>query len=139
MQVREIMTHELDGIEADASLVQAAMELKRKNRTWLPVFSDGKVIGSIRSHDIVIQAVAEKRDCVTTMVRDIMTDIPAYCCEDDDVEEAARKMQKLNMRHLLVVNEESWIVGVLALSDIAKDRDGRYIAGEVLRKTHREG
>jgi len=54
-----------------------------------------------------------------------------YCFEDDDTRDVAHNMAEIQVRRLLVVNQDKRLVGIIALGDIGLTKGGRP-AGEAL-------
>jgi len=119
MRVKDMMRRDVRGIEADASLVQAALQMEQDDVGWLPVFSDGKVIGVLSDRDIVIRGVAQRLDPVETKVREVMSSELIHCHEDDHVVRAAAIMKERKVRRLLVLDDDDWVAGSVSLSDLA--------------------
>jgi CBS domain-containing protein len=69
---------------------------------------------------IATKAVAEEKDPRSLPVTDIMTKEIIGCSEDDDVFDVLQAMGKNQIRRLPVVNEQSQLVGVVSMADIAQ-------------------
>jgi CBS domain-containing protein len=124
MQVKELMNPSVVSIEPTSSAALAARLISRHNVGALPVCSgDGKLRGVVTDRDIVLRCVAAEEDPAQTLVRDIMTRGCATVSPDDDCREATRLMSVQQVRRLPVV-EGNRLVGMIALSDLA--RSGRY-------------
>jgi CBS domain-containing protein len=50
----------------------------------IPVVNDGSVCGVLTDRDIVLRALAEKRDPKKTKVQDIMSQEVVFCNENDE-------------------------------------------------------
>ena len=134
MQVREIMTSDVETVDADIKISAAAKLMKELEIGALPVWSEQRLIGMLTDRDIAIRAVAEGRDISTTCVSDIMTQQIFYCFEDDDIHEAAAMMESNSIHRLLVLSEDNQPVGFVSLGDFAvKCRDER-LAWEILER-----
>ena len=48
-----------------------------------------------------------------------------YCFEDDDLDDVAANMGKIQVRRLPVVSRDKRLVGILAVSDLAAFEDAR--------------
>jgi CBS domain-containing protein len=134
MQVKEIMTCNVETINSEASLVEAAGKMRSLEVGALPVWENGKLIGMITDRDITVRAVAEQKDPSSTSVRQIMTPEVSCCCEDDDIHEAGRMMEEESIHRLLVVNSENDPVGFVSLSDLAVKSHDEHLAYEVLER-----
>ncbi|MGB7157106.1 MAG: CBS domain-containing protein [Tepidisphaeraceae bacterium] len=132
MQLRDVMTTNVQDIEADATLMQAAAKMKALDVGAIPVSENDRVIGMITDRDIAIRAVAEGRDPRKTAVRDAMTQDLTFCYADDSVEAAAKLMEEKQVRRLPVFDRGGRAIGIVSLGDVAvRNRDDR-LSGEVL-------
>lgn len=138
MKVSEVMTLDVETVTPDASLQEAALAMSRMDIGVLPAVEGNRLIGVITDRDIAIRAVALGKDPGHTYVREAMS-AGVKCVHDyDDVDEAAEAMADLQVRRLPVVDREERLVGIVSLSDIARDRRPRK-AGEALQGISRPG
>jgi CBS domain-containing protein len=93
----------------------------------------------LTDRDITVRAVAEGRDPVTTLVREVMTADAVYGFDDQDVEDAARLMEQYQIRRLPVLNRAKHLVGIVALGDLAVHPGQQPLAGEVLEQVSEPG
>jgi CBS domain-containing protein len=120
MQVRECMTSGARFIEPGTSLKEAARTMRTENVGALPIGENDRLIGMVTDRDITVRGVAEEREPEKTTVRDVMS-ADAYCCrEDDDLDQAARMMAEHQVQRLPVLNAQDRLVGMLAVSDMAR-------------------
>ncbi|MHC4575263.1 MAG: CBS domain-containing protein [Planctomycetota bacterium] len=134
MQVKEIMTCDLETIDCDSTLREAARKMKLLEVGALPVWEGGNLVGVITDRDIAVRAVAEGKATSRTSVGEIMTPEVFHCCEDDDVHEAARMMEDKSIHRLLVLNRDNKPVGFVSLADFAVKSRDEHLAWEVLEK-----
>ena len=120
MQVQEIMTRGAEVIDPNNTIRDAAKKMRADNIGALPVGENDRLIGMVTDRDIVVRAVAENRSAANTAVRDVISEHIYYCFDDDDVEDAARKMAEHQVRRLPVLNRDKRLVGVLALADLGR-------------------
>jgi CBS domain-containing protein len=130
MLVKEIMTQKLESIPPTSTLLEAARTMRDLNLGSLPVADNGKLIGMITDRDICCRAVASGFDPVRTTVREIMSRDISFCFSDDNVNEAVRQMEGLQIRRLAVLNHDKSIAGFLSVDDLA--HYSRLLAGGVL-------
>lgn len=134
MQVKEIMTCNVETINSDANLIEAAQKMRSLEVGALPVWANDELIGMITDRDITVRAIAEEKDPSSTSVKEIMTSDICCCFEDDDIHEAAGMMEEKSIHRLLVLNSDNEPVGFVSLADFAvKSRDER-LAWEILEK-----
>jgi CBS domain-containing protein len=119
MKVSEAMTSEVDIIDPNAAVRDAARRMRDDNVGALPVGENDRLIGMVTDRDIVVRGVAENRLGGTTSVRDVMSEHVYYCFEDDDLEQAAGIMAEHQVRRLPVLNRNKRLVGIVALADLA--------------------
>jgi len=130
MTVRERMTTDVAPIRVDATLVEAAHEMRASGAGALPVLDqDGRgCAGILTERDIVIRVLAEEREPRATIARDVATLRPVTCGPDDDLNAALDLMQQHEIQHLPVV-EAGEVVGVISLADLAFGRPDETRAG----------
>ena len=126
MKIKDIITHEPHCIGPEATLMEAADDMKNLDVGMLPVCKDDELIGAVTDRDIAVRGIADGCDPKTTLVRDVMSRVVAYCFEDQDVKEAAEIMEKNRIRRLPVLDRRQQVVGIVSLGDMAirtKDSD----------------
>lgn len=122
MFVRDLMSNDVVSITPEESAALAARLLSRHNIGALPVCGeDGRLRGIVTDRDIVLRCVATEEDPAKTPVKDIMSRNCAVVSPDDDVREASRMMASAQVRRLPVC-EESKVVGMVSLGDLALSR-----------------
>ena len=134
MQLRNVMTRDVEVVRPDASVQEAAAKMKQLDVGPLPVCDGKRVLGMVTDRDITIRAVAEGRDPTSTKVQEVMTDEVIYCYEDQDAEDAARLMAEKQVRRLLVLDRDKQLVGIVSLGDLAVDTADPIRAGETLER-----
>jgi len=139
MQLREIMTKNVETTRPDATLFEAAKIMQREDVGSVPVCDGAKVQGMLTDRDIAIRAVAEGRDPFTTLVRDVMTSEVVYGTEKQDVQEAAELMEREQIRRLIILDDDKNLVGIVSLGDIATQADSRKLSGEALEAISQPG
>ncbi|MEZ4617561.1 MAG: CBS domain-containing protein [Caldilineaceae bacterium] len=132
MLLKEIMTHDVEVVDPDASIQEAASKMKSLDIGSLPVCQGKKIQGMITDRDIALRAVAGGHDPNKTKVTDVMTADLYYCFDDQPVSEAAGLMQRHQIRRLPIVNRDKELVGIVSLGDLAVDVDNQKLAGTTL-------
>jgi CBS domain-containing protein len=93
----------------------------------------------ITDRDITVRGVAQGYDPKTARVQEVMTPEVIYCFDDEDVKEAAKKMEEKKVRRLPVLNREKRLVGIVSLGDLAVRTGKEKLAGEVLERVSQPG
>lgn len=130
MRVKDAMTRTLKWIGPDALIEDAARTMRDTGIGALPVCEDDRLVGMLTDRDIVVRYVAEGK--TSARVREAMTAQLSWCGEDDELEVAARRMEALAIRRLVVLDRRHRAVGLLSLDDLAMQPDGERLAGRVL-------
>jgi CBS domain-containing protein len=134
MELRDIMTRNVEVISGDASLKEAAAKMRTIDVGFIPVCDGNRLKGILTDRDITIRATADGRDPTKTKVADIMSTDIAYCLEDQKVDEAVCLMEARQIRRLPVLNLDKQLVGIVSLGDIAVHVGDRDMAGETLEE-----
>ena len=119
-RISEVMSSDVQTISPDATIEEAAQEMRDGDFGLVPVAEDEELLGVITDRDIAIRAVAGGKD-PGTLVREIMSEEVVWASEDDSVEDAARIMSDHQIRRLPVVDAEQHLVGIVSLGDFAVD------------------
>jgi len=135
-KLSEVMTKNVQIISPDATIKEAAQQMRGGDFGMLPVGEDDRMIGAISDRDIAIRAIAEGKES-STRVRDVMSGGIVWAYETDTVEDAARIMSENQVRRLPVVNKDKRLVGIVALGDFAIDSADIVPAAEALAEISR--
>jgi CBS domain-containing protein len=139
MKVNEIITHDPEVIRPETALIGAAQKMKSMDIGMLPVCDGDRLVGVITDRDITVRGVAQGCDPKTARVQEVMTPEVIYCFDDEDVKEAAKKMEEKQVRRLPVLNREKRLVGIVSLGDLAVRTGKEKLAGEVLERVSEPG
>ncbi len=97
MKISNVMSHDVQLINPDVTLRDAAALMKKIDAGVLPVAENDKLVGMITDRDIAIRGIAEGKG-PNTKVRDTMSYEVKYCFEDEDVAHVAENMAELQVR-----------------------------------------
>lgn len=118
MKIKEVMTPQVDLVEPDRPIAEAARLMQQQDIGGMPVGDGDRLIGMVTDRDIVVRAVAEGKDPKTTPVREAMSERLFYCFDDQEAEEVAANMGEQQVRRLPVVDREKRLVGIVSLGDL---------------------
>lgn len=130
MEVREIMSSQVECIAPSDSIQSAAEKMKTLDVGFLPICNNDKLIGTLTDRDIVIRAIAQGKDFKSD-VKNVMTNDIFYCFDDEDIEACAKTMKEKEVRRMLVLNRSKRLVGVVSIGDLA--RAHKSAAGDALK------
>jgi CBS domain-containing protein len=130
MQVREVMTKNPVTLDASARVVEAAQAMREHNIGDVVVRRDGKLCGILTDRDIALRVVGEGLDPRITNVDSICSHGLTTVSPNDDTKDAVRLMKQNAVRRLPVV-EDSKIMGIVSLGDLAQALDRQSALGEI--------
>ncbi|RAK52199.1 CBS domain-containing protein [Phenylobacterium deserti] len=132
MRVADVMTAEVQAANPSDTVAQVARRMSEIDSGVMPVVEGDRILGLITDRDIVIRVVGENRDSEIP-VSEVMTTSVETCRADDKLKEAAARMADLQIRRLLVVDDQGRLAGVLSLGDVAREHSARAV-GETLEE-----
>jgi CBS domain-containing protein len=138
MQVKEVMTRNVEITNPDDTIEHAAQTMAQLDVGVLPVAENDRLVGMLTDRDIAVRVVAKGKAGRTARVRDAMSHEIKYCFEDEDFDHVVRNMGQEQVRRLPVMSRDKRLVGIVALADIAVESDGEK-AGDALAGVSRPG
>ena len=109
MKVSEVMTREVQTVQPDQPVQEAASFMLSADAGSIPVTDGERLIGMITDRDIAVRGVAKGRG-PDTPVRDLMSDDVISVRLDDDCRDVASKMSEAQVRRLPVIDEQSLLL-----------------------------
>ena len=122
MKVSEVMTREVQTVQPDQPVQEAANFMLSAEAGSIPVTEGERLIGMITDRDIAVRGVA-KGFGPDTSVRELMTDELITARIDDDVQDVASRMSEAQVRRLPVVDQDERLCGIVSLGDLARESD----------------
>jgi len=135
MLVRDAMTPHAATVAPGDTLQVAAARMGELDVGALPVTEGGALLGMITDRDIAVRAVARGMDPSSTRVAEAMTPQSIWCYEDQDTLEAARIMEAMALRRLMVLDRGQRLVGMITVDDLASVARQERVAGEVIDRS----
>jgi CBS domain-containing protein len=132
MQLKSIMTRDVEVVRPDASLNEVARRMRERDTGVVPVCDGRRILGMVTDRDIVLRAIADNRDTHTTRARDVMSHDVIYCFEDESIRHAAHLMQEKQIRRLAVLDRAKNLVGIVSLGDLAVGSGRHGLSGATL-------
>jgi CBS domain-containing protein len=128
--IEEIMTPDPRTVDAQATVMEAARQMRDGDFGSVIVTRDGQVDGIVTDRDIAVRAVAEGRDPQSSSVSDICTTGIATVEPQQSIEEAVQTMREHDIRRLPVV-KDGRPVGILSLGDLAMQQDPQSVLADI--------
>ena len=130
MKIADIMTRNVEFIDPDATVQDAAAMMGELDVGGIPVGTAERLDGIITDRDILFRVVAEGQDPTRMRVIAAATQRVLTCRPDDPLSTALDLMASHNIRRL-AVTENDTVVGWLTLSDLARQL---LIDNDIVRK-----
>lgn len=129
MELRDVMTPNPTVCPPETSAVQAAELMRDQNIGDVLVQENGS-IGIVTDRDIVTRAVAAGRNPNEVTVGEICTKSVETVPLDTPIDDVIRLMSDKAVRRVPVVDGDT-AVGIVALGDLAVDRDRTSLLGDI--------
>jgi CBS domain-containing protein len=161
LRVRDIMTRELAVATRDTPLHDVAVMMKQEDTGVIPVveyrprggngttevedrrlnaanYTHGKLLGLITDRDLTLRAIAEGKDCSTTLAGEVMSGDPHTAKPHERVVDVIRKMGDKQVRRIPVVNDNGNLLGIVSMGDIAVETEADRELADALEDISRE-
>ena len=139
MKIKDVMTKEVDLIEPNAKIIEAARRMRDDDIGALPVGEGDKLIGIVTDRDIVVRVLADGKDPRSTSVREVMSGHVLYCYDDQSTAEVSANMGEKHVRRLPVLNRKKRLVGIVSLGDLSAGgatREAGIALGQISAAAH---
>lgn len=133
MRVEQLMTRELKVCSEDDTLNRAAQLMWESDCGCVPVISangDGVLIGIVTDRDIAMAAYTQGKQLWAIPVGAAMAYKVIACHASDGISQAESLMRDNRVRRLPVLDQNEHIVGLLSLSDVAREAEREAGAGK---------
>ena len=120
MIVKECMTKSVELGTPEMTVREAAQKMRDGDFGILPIQKNDRLVGVLTDRDIAVRCVAEGNDTNKVHAGEVMTEKVLYCYDDQSLEEVVQNLGDNQVRRLPVMNRQKRLVGILALSDLAR-------------------
>lgn len=119
MKIKDCMCGEVCCVKPETKVYEIAKLMNENHIGCVPVCDQNNcIVGVITDRDIILRSVACGKDVKNTPASEIMTCNVCTCTQNDDINEAERKMAKNQIRRIPVVDNNK-VIGILTLGDLA--------------------
>ncbi|NBE82360.1 CBS domain-containing protein [Micromonospora rubida] len=122
-RVSDVMTKQVVYLSAETTLDEAARVMREADIGDVVVTDGASLAGMLTDRDIVVRAVAERRDPASTTIGSIVTREVVMIEQHSTAGEAASLMRERGVRRILVCDSERKLVGIVSLGDLAMQLD----------------
>ena len=119
MRLNELVRRKPITISGEATIYDVVKIMAEQNIGFLVVVENGRMVGVLSERDVV-RSLAEHGN-LSVKVSDICKRDIIMLQADATLEEAAEKMGKHGIRHIVVVNESGELIGVVSVRDLIQE------------------
>jgi CBS domain-containing protein len=138
-KVREHMTDRPRCVTPETPVSEAAELMASEDVGSLPILDGDELVGVVTDRDIVVRAVAKKKNPQGMPVREVASSELVTVGPEQDLSEALKLMASHQVRRLPVVDEDNHLVGVLAQADVAAGAKEKAVGEMVEEISHSSG
>jgi predicted transcriptional regulator len=119
-KVKDWMSSPVIVVDRDSSVAYALTLMRRRNiRSLLVAIDpDQNLYGILTTTDIRDKIIAQEKNPAITSVREIMSENLVSANPDWTLKHCSIEMQKNNIHHMPVIDEQSCLVGLISATDL---------------------
>lgn len=122
-RVGDVMTKQVIYLSAETPLDEAAQAMRDVDIGDVVVTDGASIIGMVTDRDIVVRAVAERKNVASTTIGSITTREVVMIEQSSSAADAAILMRDRRVRRVLVCDADRQPVGIVSLGDLAMRMD----------------
>ncbi|ASW52962.1 CBS domain-containing protein [Plantactinospora sp. KBS50] len=130
-RISDLMTKQVVYLSADTPLDEAAKAMQDADIGDVVVTDGSSIIGMVTDRDIVVRAVAERKNPTSTSLGSIITREVVMIEQSSTAAEAAALMRDRGVRRILVCDADRRLVGIVSLGDLAMRMDASSTLEEI--------
>ncbi len=134
MQIKDIMTKNVQFANPTTSLSQIARLMKKHKCGSIPVAENEKLVGMVTDRDIVLRCIAEEKDPLIMRAEECMSPGILYCFDTDDIEDVLENMGEQAVKRLPVVNKSKNLVGIVSFGDLSTACKDKATCGKAMEQ-----
>jgi len=120
MRIGDIMTRDVEFVEAGMTIAEVAATMGDLSVGALPVGSADDLQGIVTDRDILFRVVAKGLDSNAVTAGEVMTTTIFSCRQEDTVTTALDLMGARNLRRLPMLDADGRVIGLITLSDLSR-------------------
>lgn len=118
-------------LPAETTLDEAARAMREKDIGDVVVTEGASLAGVVTDRDIVVRAVAERKDPASTTIASVATRDIIMIEQNASAADAANLMRERGVRRVLVCDADRQLVGIISLGDLAMRLDPTSALSEI--------
>jgi CBS domain-containing protein len=105
-------------VDSRTSVRDVVRQMAERQIGGVPVVDGDRVVGIFTERDVLTRIVAAGRVPDETLVGDVMSTNLVLATLDESYEACLSRMQSSHVRHLIVIDEQQRLAGVVSLRDL---------------------
>ena len=105
-------------VDRRTSVLDAVQRMAERQIGAVPVVDGDRVVGIFTERDVLMRIVAAERVPAETIIGDVMSTNLVLASDNETYEACLARMQGAGIRHLIVVDAEQHLAGVVSLRDL---------------------
>ena len=105
-------------VDRRTSVLDAVQRMAERQIGAVPVVDGDRVVGIFTERDVLVRIVAAERVPAETIIGDVMSTNLVLASDNETYEACLARMQGAGIRHLIVVDAEQHLAGVVSLRDL---------------------
>ncbi len=126
VRVKDIMSKKSFSLDKNEKVMKAVRLMTEESISAIVILDKTKPIGIITERDLIKKVMLEKKDPSKLKISQIMSKEPKKIGPNSTILNASKVMKKLNVRKLVVVDEEGNMLGMLSQTDIIQSMNKIY-------------
>jgi CBS domain-containing protein len=126
VMVKDVMSREIYSLDQKEKVSKAVELMCKESISSIIIIENKKPIGIITERDLIKKIIFTKQDPEKILISSIMSKNPKKIGPDSTILNASNIMKKLNVRKLVVVNNDGELIGMLSQTDIVKSMNKIY-------------
>jgi CBS domain-containing protein len=122
-KVSDLMTKQVIYLPAETTLDEAARAMREADIGDVVVTDGATLAGMVTDRDIVVRAVADRKDPATTTIGSVASREIVMIEQNSSAADAANLMRERGVRRILVCDTDRQLVGIVSLGDLAMRLD----------------
>ncbi len=124
MRIEDVMTRNPSSCSPEASAADAARIMWERDCGFVPVIDEHRIpIGVVTDRDLCMAAYTRGKPLHEIPVRSVMSTYVRTCARGASVGSVEELMAEVQIRRVPVVDDAGTLVGIVALSDLARGRN----------------
>lgn len=119
MRVADVMSKNIKSVNKEATILDVMKLMRNDDVGFVIIIEDNKPLGIITDRDILL--ILAKELSTSTNICKVMKKYIISIHQNDDIGTASDTMGIMQVRRLVVLDDFNNVVGVIGLSDIAKN------------------